>query len=169
MSKSAVEISGFKELQDLIKDLADDKNKRRESLVLLRQVAKPTLDVAKQLVPVSKKIHIARGKKIQPGTLKKSLGNITSKSKNPTILVGPRAKGKNDGWYGHFVHDGVNIYRKGFKRKHKKGANDGAALRRTKGNPYLRKAFESTEGKITKDAEQKFAKFLQRRIDKLSK
>lgn len=168
MSKSVVEISGFKELQDLIKDIGNDKVKRRESFTLLRQIAKPTLDVAKQLVPVSKKVHIARGKKIKPGTLKKSLGNITSKSKNPTILVGPRAKGKNDGWYGHFVHDGVNIYRKGFKRKHKKGANNSAALSRTKANPFLRKALSTTEGKVTKDAEQKFEKFLQRRIDKLS-
>ena len=169
MSRSVVEITGFKELQNLIKDIGDDKNKRKESLILLRQIAKPTLDVAKQMAPVSKKVHEARGKKIQPGNLKKSLGNITSKSKNPTILVGPRAKGKNDGWYGHFVHDGVNIYRKGFKRKHKKGANNSAALSRSKANPFLRKAFETTEGKVTKDAEQKFEKFLQRRIDKLSK
>lgn len=177
MSRSVVEISGFKELQDLIKDLADDKSKRRESFALLRQIAKPTLDVAKQLVPVSNKVHIARGKKIQPGNLKKSLGNITSKSKNPTILVGPRAKGKNDGWYGHFVHDGVNIYRKGFKRSRSGKAylararekNSKGALSRSKANPFLRKAFETTEGKVTKDAEQKFEKFLQRRIDKLSK
>jgi hypothetical protein len=26
-------------------------------------------------------------------------------------------------FYGHFVHDGVNIYRKGFRRKRKRGAN----------------------------------------------
>lgn len=169
MSKSVVEISGFKELQNLIKDIGDDKVKRRESFTLLRQIARPTLNVAKQLVPVSKKVHIARGRKIKPGTLKKSLGNITSKSKNPTILVGPRAKGKNDGWYGHFVHDGVNVYRKGFKRKHKKGANNSAAVSRSKANPFLRKAFETTEGKVAKDAEKKFEQFLQRRIDKLSK
>src|SRR5690606_42094276 len=99
---------------------------------------------------------------------KKSLGTINRKNKeNPTIIVGPRVKGSNKGWYGHFVHEGINVYRKGFKRNHVKGANNNAALRRTKSNPFLTRAYEQTEGKVTGDAEVKFVKFVQRRLNKL--
>lgn len=168
MSSLRVDVLGFDDLVRKIKLLADDKSKRREMLILLRQIAKPTLAAAKTLVPVSKKPHKLRGQTIQPGNLKKTLGNITSKSANPTILVGPRAKGNNKGWYGAFVHDGVNIYNKGYKRKHKKGANAAGAKGSTTANPYLTNAYEQTKGTVTADAEEKFAKFIQRRIDKLS-
>lgn len=168
MSRLAIEVEGFPELLRKIKQLSDDKDKRRETLALLREVAKPTLQAARLLAPVSKRMHVARGQKITPGNLKKSQGLITGKSDNPTILVGPRVKGANKGWYGHFVHDGVNIYHKGYKRKHKKGANNSAAKSRTKANPYLTKAYQATGGRVTADAEVKMARFIQRRIDKLS-
>lgn len=165
----SVEVEGFDTLVNRLKQIANDKSKRREVLIILRQVAKPTLEVAKREVPVSKKVHIARNERISPGNLKKSLGTITGKDKeNPTILVGPRVKGNNKGWYGHFVHDGVNVYHKGFKRKHKKGANNNSAIRRTKANPFLTRAYAQTQGKVTADAEAKFVKFVQRRLNKLS-
>lgn len=163
-----VEITGFRELQEKIKLLADDKDKRREVLLILRQVAKPTLQAAKSFAPISKKTHRARGKMIAPGNLKKSLGNITGKSDNPTIYVGARAKGNNDGWYAHFVEKGHNIYNKGYKRKHKAGANDHAAKGKTKATPFMAKAYQATGGQVTSDAEQKVAAFIQRRINKLS-
>lgn len=169
MSKSIVEIEGFAELQRKIKQLANPKDKRRELLTILRSVAKPTLTAARNYAPVSKKSHVARGKVIQSGTLKRSLGNITGKNKeNPTIYVGPRAKGKFDGWYGHFVEKGVNVYRTGFKRKRKRGANDKAAVRRTEGQFFMKRAYDLTKGRVTSDAEKKTAKFIQRRINKLS-
>jgi HK97 gp10 family phage protein len=164
-----VQVDGFEELKNKIKALANDKDKKRESLILLREIARSTLNVSKTLVPMSLKSHKARGKKISPGNLKRSLGFITGKGSEPTIYVGPRAKRGNDGWYGHFVHEGFNIYRKGYKRKRKKGANHAAALRRTRGNPFLRKAYERTQGKVTAESEQKFAAFIQKRIDKLSR
>jgi len=168
MSSLNVEVTGFNELVNELKTIANDKGKRKEALIILRQIAKPTLQVAKREVPISKKVHVARGVKITPGNLKKSLGTITGKNKeNPTILVGPRVKGNNKGWYGHFVHDGVNVYRKGFKRKHKKGANNSAAVRRTKANPYLTRAYNQTQGKVTAEAEANFVKFVQRRLNKL--
>jgi hypothetical protein len=157
MSKSVVEITGFKELQAKIKLLADDKDKKRELLLLLRQVAKPTLEAAKAFVP----------KKTLK--LQKSLGFISSKAINPTVLVGPRVKGQNKGWYGHMVHEGHNIYAKGFKRKRKGGGvNDYAAKSRTKAQPYMTEAYAATEGLVTADAEKKVTAFIQRRIDKLS-
>lgn len=163
-----VRVEGFEELKRKIVLLANDKDKRREVLLILRQVARPTLATAKTLVPVSKKSHVARGVKIDPGNLKKSLGIITSKSENPTVLVGARAKGANKGWYAHFVHEGVNIYNKGFKRKHSRGANNHAAKSRTAGNPFLTNAYTATRTSVTTDAEKRMAAFIQRRIDKLS-
>ncbi|WP_295093775.1 hypothetical protein [uncultured Flavobacterium sp.] len=168
MSRPIIEIEGFPELMAKIKMLSDPKDKKREVLIILRQVASVTLKTAQSLVPVSRKQHKARGKLIQPGNLRKSLGNITGKSENPTVYIGPRAKGSNDGWYGHFVHDGHNIYAKGYRRKRIRGANMRAALKRTAGNPYMAKAYEATNGQVTADAEKKITAFIQRRIDKLS-
>lgn len=168
MSKPLVEIEGYPELLAKLRLLSDDKDKKKEVLLILRQVANSTLKVAQTLVPVSKKAHRARGKLIQPGNLKKSLGNITGKGQNPTVYVGPRAKGSNNGWYGHFVHDGHNVYAKGYKRKRTKGSNMSAAIKRTAGNPYMTKAYEATNGQVTEDADRKITAFIQRRIDKLS-
>lgn len=168
MNSINVKIEGFDKLVSQIKQLADQ-DKKQEVLLILRQIAKPTLDAARSMAPISKRKHVARGKTIEPGSLKKSLGTITGrKSVNPTIYVGPRAKGSFNGWYGHFVHDGVNVYRKGFKRKHSKGGNASGAVSKTKGNPFLTKAYAITNGTVTADAENKMAKFIQRRIDRLS-
>jgi hypothetical protein len=174
MSRPVVEIEGFRELQELIKKIADPKDKRRELLLLLRQIARPTLQEAKRLVPVYRKPHLSSGKRtreiIQPGNLKKSLGFISGKSDNPTVYVGARVKGGFKGWYAHFVHDPVNVYRKGFKRKRRGvGSNNNNAIaQRYKHTPFLRKAYQATDGQVTADAERKVAAFIQRRIDKLS-
>jgi hypothetical protein len=168
MNNIAIEVEGFEELKRKIKLLANDKDKKKEMLLILRQIAKPTLQAAKVLAPTSKKAHKLRGVLIQPGNLKKSIGNITGKGPDPTIYVGARVKGSNKGWYAHFVHDGVNFYNKGFKRKHKKNANSHAAKGRSAGDPFLKKAYDSTKGIATADAERKMSKFIQRRIDKLS-
>ena len=169
MSKQLIEIKGFEELKSKILELSKDKEKKSEILMILRQVAKPTLQIAQSLVPVSRKPHYLRGKLIQPGNLQKSLGFISSKSQNPTVLVGARVKGQNNGFYAHFVHNGVNVYNKGYKRKRTyAGMNDHAAVSRTSANPFLTKAFEVTEGLVTSDAEKRITNFIQRRIDKLS-
>lgn len=172
MSKLIVQITGFKELQAKIKSLGDPKDKKREILNILRNVAKSTVNAAKGYAPVSKKSHIARGKNIEPGNLKKSIGTITGRKgnakENPTIYVGPRAKGSYNGWYGHFVEEGINVYRSGFKRKRKKGANDKFAVRKTTGQFYMKRAYQQTGGRVAKEMEQKTAKYIQRRIDKLS-
>lgn len=173
MTKAIVEIEGFKELQAKIISLSNPRDKKREVLGILRNVAKSTVNAAKSNAPISKKSHVARGKRIASGTLKKSIGTITGRKgnakENPTIYVGPRAKGSFDGWYGHFVEEGVNVYRSGFKRKRKKGANDKAAVRRTKGQYYMKRAYQQTGGRVSQEMEQKTAQFIQRRIDKLSK
>jgi HK97 gp10 family phage protein len=164
-----VDVVGFDKLMQQLKALSDDKDKRRETLILLREVARPTIQAAKQLAPIAKRNVFARGKVIQPGTLKRSIGAIAGrKSVNPTIYAGPRAKGANDGWFGHFVHDGHNLYRKGFKRKHTKGGNAAGVVSRTKANPFMTNAYRATEGVVTADAEKRMVSLIQRRINKLS-
>lgn len=173
MSKPLVEITGFKELEAKLKLLSDDKDKKKEILLILRQVAKPTVLAAQSFVVNSKKPHKSRGKLIQPGNLKKSIGMITGKQSDPTIYVGARAKGVFNGWYGEIVHDGHNVYRKGFKRKRTKSDkalahNNSGIKSRTTGNSFMTKAFTVTQGQVTADAEKKITAFIQRRIDKLS-
>ncbi|SHG27706.1 HK97-gp10 family putative phage morphogenesis protein [Flavobacterium johnsoniae] len=169
MSSPLFEVEGFEELKAKIRELSNDKDKKREVLIILRQVAQPTLQAARMFVPVSPKKHKARGKLIEPGNLKKSIGYITGKQENPTIYVGTRAKGANSGWYGHFVERGVNKYKKGFRRKRKRGANDHASIGRTKATPFMAQAYEATANQVTADSERKMAAFIQRRIDKLSR
>lgn len=174
MANELIEITGFVELQRKIQQLANDKQKKREIISVLRQVAMGTVKVAKSEVPVSKRSHKARGKIINPGNLKKSIGVIVGKKgdakENPTVYVGPRAKGANDGWYGHFVEYPVNIYRKGFKRKRKKGANaDAAIAQRMRFTPFMQRAYQKTGGKVTEESRQRVTAFIQKKIDKLSR
>ncbi|WP_035647335.1 HK97-gp10 family putative phage morphogenesis protein [Flavobacterium sp. ASV13] len=169
MNSPLMQVTGFEELKAKIRELGNDKDKKREVLIILRQVASPTLQAARSFVPVASKKHKARGKLIEPGNLKKSLGYITGKQENPTIYVGARAKGVNNGWYAHFVEHGVNKYSKGYKRKRKRRANNHAAIGKTKATPFMATAYQSTNGQVTADAQRKMAAFIQRRIDKLSR
>ncbi|WP_281225368.1 hypothetical protein [Flavobacterium aquiphilum] len=185
MSRPLVEITGFKELQEKLKLLSNDKDKKKEILLILRQVANPTIKAVKSFVPVSKKAHKARGKLIQPRNLEKSIGTITGKQENPTILVGPRVKGNNNGWYGHMVDQGHNIYQNPLNanKYHKKGVLKGRSKSvlsrvthkrvgvissRVDGVNFMKEGFNVTNAQVTADAEKRITAFIQRRIDKLS-
>lgn len=155
MSKSLVEISGFKELETKLKKLGNDKDKRKAVLRILGQVANPTVKVAKQLAPVSKKAHVQKRKNqafgtyISPGTGKKSIGKKTMRrAKNPTLYVSPRSTRRADGWYlRQFVIPGT---------------------KKQKSQPFIDQAYKQTKGGVTKDAEQKMEKYIQKQINKLS-
>jgi len=97
------------------------------------------------------------------------------------ILVGPRAKNGNDGWYGHMVHDGHAIYRNNQNRNKtlKSGRKKSVLARVTnkrKGNavgyvapiPFMDIAYEQTKSATTAEAEKQMTRFIQRRINKLS-
>lgn len=180
-STAGITVTGFEELKAKIIELSKDKDKKQEMLLLLRQVAAPTLAVARTIAPIAKKVHTARGSKIQPGNLKNSLGYITGKNENPTIYVGPRVKGSQKGWYGAMVESGHAIYHNAGNKgkKLKNGQNKSVLSRITKkrtgnavgaveGKFYMKRAYEATGGMVTADAEKKFAAFIQRRITKLS-
>lgn len=176
-----IEVTGFEELKGKIKELANDKDKVKEVKLILRQVAKPTLAAIRAATPVSKKSHIARGKKIDPKNLQKSIGYIDSKAKNPTVLLGPRAKRGNNGFYGGMVHGGHKIYnnsqnsKKVLKSGRKKSVlarvtnkRTGNAVGFVDGIPFQDIGYEKTKGTVTAEAEKQFSKFIQRRINKLS-
>lgn len=176
MSKVLVDIEGFAELQQKIKQLGNTKDKRREVLALLRKGAASTVRAARANAPVSKKPHVIGGsrtkKTVTPGSLKKSIGTITGKNKEqPTIYVGPRAKGNHLGFYGAWVEKGHNIYRSGFKRnrKGKRDYNAKGAKGTSKATPFMQKAATQTQGKVAQELEKNTAKFIQKKIDKLSK
>lgn len=170
-----VDVVGFDELHRKIEALSGDKLKKTEIIGILRQVAGSTVSQAKANAPISKRLHYARRMKIRPKNLKNSIGVIVGRrgqaKENPTVYVGTRAKGSFNGWYGHFVEEDTNVYAIGHKRKsRKRGANVGsaAAVKIKKGQHFLRKAYESTEGKVSAEATAKVARYIQRRIDKLS-
>lgn len=195
MNKPLVEISGFNKLYQQIKLLSNDKDKKRELLLILKQLAKPTLEVVKSKTPIGK-----GSKKRASGSLKASQGLILGTKGdsiiNPTIYVGPkvfkgqkRARsgrwGYGDGWYAHMVDRGHKIYNNpgNVNKIHKKGILAGKSWstlsRKTHKRPgnvqgivvgknFMGEAFAITNGQVTSDAEKRVTTFIQRRIDKLS-
>lgn len=181
MSRPVTEISGFRELQEKLKRLANDKQRKAEVIKVLRAVASGTTRVAKNNAPKSKKPHLISGKRtrrvIQPGNLKKSIGVIVGKrgkaKENPTVYVGPRAKGNNLGFYGNFVEYGHNIYKAGFKRKRSASAkarqhNTAGSSKRTAANPFMAKTYAETKGHVTAETEQKVVAIIKKSINKYS-
>ncbi len=171
MSKGIYEITGFKELQAKIK-LLPDKVKVKEMRKILRISAKPTVDAAREQAPESKKSHSIRGgKRFEPGNLKKSIKvAVMGKARSPMVVVGPRSKGKYDGFYGRqFVIEGHNLYRAGFRRN-KKGNrtfNAGGSVGKVAANPFMERAMNKTKGRVADYAVAKTEKYIQKQISKL--
>lgn len=176
------EIVGFDDLQRKITALAKtDGQKSAEIREVLRQVAKTTETAVKSFVPKSLYDHRARGKNIESGNLRKSIGTFNSKSSNPTVLVGPRVKGNNDGWYGHMVDQGHIIYRNSgnssttLKNGNKKSILARITNRRTgnkvgfvPGELFMKKGFDATSGRVSAESESRVAAYFQKRINALS-
>ncbi len=153
--KSIIQVEGFEQLQQKIKQLPD-KVKKREVLKILGQAANPTVKAARTQAPQSKKQHVQAGKRtykiVQPGNLKKSIGKIKGKrggaKVNAVLYVGPRSKGrKHDGFYGAFVHGGTKLQKE---------------------NKFMDRAYAQTKGLVTQESEKRIAKYLDKQITKLS-
>lgn len=179
-TRPLMEVEGFRELQEKLKALASDRQKFTEIIKVLRKAAQGTVRVARQNVPVSRKAHVVSGKRtkktLPPGTLKKALGVISGRrnSGNPVVYVGPRAKGNWDGFYGAFVEYGHNIYRTGFRRKRSASSrarrfNATGATGRTKPNVYMKRTYSQTKAQVTAETVNSVTKYIQKRIDALSK
>lgn len=183
------EITGMPQLIAKIKLLANDKDKKKEMIAILRRIAADTVRVAKSEAPVGKRAarsNIQTRKVVyMPGNLKKSIGVIVAKrSEDPMVVVGPKALKQSkkfadtnyrvDGWYGHIVSYGHNNYRSGFKRKHSssdkaKAHNSSGARSRSEGNPFMDRAYAKTKGQATQKTSDQIAKYVQKRIDALSR
>ena len=117
-----VRIEGIESVANEIKDISDDKIKRREILKILRRQAKPMLRAVKAATPIAPKVVNDNGDTYPIGNLKKSMRIKTGISKNyPAVLVGPKfgktkkkddAGGSfmssiNDGYYSFFIQYGT--------------------------------------------------------------
>lgn len=153
MSKSLVEVEGYDTLLRKVRQLGNDKVKRREMLKILRQASKGTVRAGRAQAPVSSKQHVISGSRarrvINPGQLRKSIGNITGKAKDKAVIyVGPRTKGKRyDGFYGAFVHGGT---------------------KNITADPFMDRAYQQTKGQVTAETEKSVARYIQKQIDRLS-
>ena len=159
MAKDVVQITGFKELQAKIKKLSNDKDKRKEVLAILRNSAKSTITVARSLAPKD------------TGVGAKSIRfEVMRRAKVPMGIVGPRSRGKYDGWYmRQFVIPGHNIYRTGFKRNRRgnRKANARGAKSKVAPNYFMNRAQDTTQKQVEGKAIPQMERFLQRRIDRL--
>ena len=157
MAKALFEIKGFNELQQKLKKLGNDKDKRRIVLAILRKSARSTIVAAKALSPKRTRV----GEKSIKFT-------VMRRAKNPMGVVGPSSVGKYDGWYlRQFVIPGHNIYKTGFKRKHKAGANEKGVKSKVAPNYFMDKAKSLTQGRVADVAVPSMEKFIQRKIDQL--
>lgn len=170
MRQNRINVSGFKEFRQKLRELPEDV-KKQAILRVLKKAAQPTLVAAKSEAPIQKQYR----KGAEQHNLRKSIGFIEGKrgqSKiNPTIYIGPQTKGSNDGWYGAIVHGGRNIYRKGYKREHKRDsvANQNNAVKFVEGDPFLTRAYDKTKKVVAKKSRELVAKEIQKVINSKSK
>lgn len=169
MSKSLVEIKGFDVLERKLKSLTNDKVKRREVIKLLGQVANPTVKVARNYAPSAGhlqpriKTYVRKKRQVRnvvveqnytSGLGKESIGKkILRKARNPMLVVRANDKdiGGKKGYGGFYMRQWV--------------------IRGTKnydGNPFMDTAYRLTKGRVTKDAELKMARYIQKQINRLS-
>lgn len=188
MAKELVEITGFEELTLKIKRLSDDKDKRKALIKILRNSAKSTVKVARNLAPkgsgnveVNNKSYRRKNRKIfkpKKGTISYQSGygsksittQVMRKARLPMIIVGPRSLGNYDGYYlRQFVIPGYNIYRTGFKRNRrgKRDYNATGAKSRVSPNNFMEAAKMVTQRKVLESAVPQTERYLQKIINQL--
>ncbi len=109
-----------------------------------REVHKILGQVANPTVKAAKSLTKARS-----GVGRKSIGKKNMRrTKNAVLYVSPRSSKSADGWYlRQFVIRGTKYQ---------------------KAQPIMQRAYDQTKGGVTKDAEVKIAKYIQKQIDRLS-
>lgn len=165
VSKNLYQVDGFKDLERKIKTLKTDGEKRKPIISILKKVSTPTLKAAISFAPVGtiphKRYQSKTGKVLasyKPGNLKRSLGKILAKRNKPNVRVDIGARvskfklREDDGYYAHMI---VNKGFKGISRK--SGTNN-----------FLARAFATTKGQVTADAEKQVARHMQKIINRLS-
>jgi hypothetical protein len=171
--KASVEIQGFEAAIKAL-DVLPDKFQRQTILAMFRRSTRPM-------------IRAARSKLLSYGSeynkLSKSIGNITAKSRNAIIYVGPRIKGKwkTIGYIAHWVEygtRGVKKSRGGTARTDKdkefgkwvSGIALGGSYREDQpAKPFMRPAIDSQSGNVAKLVSTNFEKHLDKTVKRLLK
>lgn len=144
MSGINVKLEGTQKMQAALKEFKDDTFKKKVLTSAYRKAAKPFVKLARANAPIAPKSVISYdGKRIDPGTLKKSIGTWTyRKIKSPHLLMGAKhgkRSAKYDGYFYKFVEFGT--------------AKQAA-------QPFLRPAWDSTQPQIKSTLEKEFLKTL---------
>lgn len=158
MATPLFEVKGFKELQQQLKTLPD-KVKRKQVVKILRRASRDTVKEARRQAPKDTGVG---AKSIRFEALRRS--------KNPGGIVGPRSRGKYDGWYmRQFVIPGHNIYRRGFKRNRRGNRvyNARGARKQVAANPFMERAYEVTRGRVLQSSVPALEKYIQQQINRL--
>jgi hypothetical protein len=171
MVKNYAEIEGFEELNAKLKKLPDTL-KRKEVLGLQKEIAKPIIAAYKNALPIGKRSHSRTTGKgtdevktidYSPGNLKDSVRAETVPASkvggNPSIAIRP-AKGKADGYY-KFMVIPKGTKTGSIRRGSRKGPNTVVDKARDK-------ALQSTGAIAQKDAIDRTALYIQKKINKLS-
>ena len=159
---SDFEVQGVDELIRRMK-FTDDKLNRSLQLKILKDAGKPIQRDAKANAPVTDDYVKIKGNLIKPGTLKRSIGFITGKSKEwPNVQIGARVKGSfgdyRGGWFAHFVHDGHLIRNRGKSS----GTNHGT----TSDNPFLEDAYKTNKVQVEENIKKSVVKVVKKGIEK---
>jgi len=168
---ATVEIRGLDKAVKAL-DVLPDKFQRRAVLPMLRRSTRPL-------------IRSARSKLLGYGSsysnLSKAIGNITAKSRNPIIFVGPRVKGKWKfvGYIAHWVEygtKGVKKSRGGSARKPKDEPYAKVVAMVPRGGrfradeparPFMRPAIDQEKNNVGEQVSLNFEKFLDKQIKRL--
>ena len=158
MSTPLFEVKGFEELQQQLKRLPD-KVKRKEVVRILRRASRDTVKEARRQAPKDTGVG---AKSIRFEALRRS--------KNPGGIVGPRSRGKYDGFYmRQFVIPGHNIYRVGFKRNRRgnRKYNRSGARGRVPANPFMERAYNITKGRVSEKGRKGVEDYINKQLIRL--
>lgn len=148
---NVTEVEGFAELNKKLKQLPD-KVKRKEVLGIQRKLAAPIRKRYGDLLPQDTG-NLSRSVAIRTVSARKSNGN-------PSIVIRPSKRGKNDGYYKFMViRKGVRTG--SIKRGSRKGLNTVVTKAR---NTTLTSLGQRT----AEDVAKRTAKLVQKKIDRLS-
>lgn len=164
-SQDLTKIEGFKELNAKLKRLPD-KVKRSEILKIQKRAADPIIKAYSQALPVSKRKPSKKKSKYSPGNLSRSVKAETVPARkvggNPSIVIRPAKKGKNDGFYRFMVtKKGVMTGQQIKKGSSRSGLNTVVDKARDT-------AIKSVGANAEKQVAEKTAAYIQKTIDRLS-
>jgi hypothetical protein len=167
MGSVNIKIANEKSIVELFEGLADGVNKSATWQKFWRLNVKPFIKAAQNKAPISKigdhKYEFKGGvQNIKAGTLKKSIGYFTTKSRRNRLggYVGPRVKGRfkdaNGGWYGNFVEYGNEV-------RHFGRAN------RYAGKEFMKPAFEENKQQVLSNSKKDAVKIFEREVKRWAK